>query len=102
MNLQPGLALLLSLVTAGSAYAQGAADRLDASRSRSEARYGTVGNQPETETIVRKEVITVPDTSGPRTQGFAAGSAKPSRKKQVVIKRTVTVTKPAPVRINPY
>ena len=103
MNRQLGLALLFLLVTAGSAYSQNdrGTDRLDASRARSEARYGTVGNQPETETVVRQKVITVtvPDT---RSQGLAAGLARPPKKKQVLVKETVTVTKPAPVRVNPY
>jgi len=101
MKRQLGMALLLSLVSAGTGYAQRGADNLDISRARSEARYGTVGTQPETETIVRKKVITVPDTSGPQGLGFAAGRAGP-KKKKVVIKQTVTVTRPAPVRVNPY
>ena len=107
MKPQLGLALLLSLVSAASAYAAGAdrADRLDISRSRSEARYGTVGNQPQTETIVTPpttRTITVPDDSGTRMKGFAEGKAK-TKKKVVVVPGTVrTVTRPAPARINPY
>jgi hypothetical protein len=108
MKPQLGLALLLSLVSAASAYAAGAdrADRLDISRSRSEARYGTVGNQPQTETIVTPpttRTVTVPDNSGARMKGFAAEGKAKTKKRVVVVPGTVrTVTRPAPARINPY
>jgi hypothetical protein len=107
MKKQLGLALLLSLLLAESAFSQGAADRassrLDSSRARSESRYGTVGNEPQTETVVRQKVITVtvPDKGGPKTEGFVALRAPP-KKKRIVVQESVTVTTPRPARINPY
>jgi len=104
------LVLLLLALTCGCALAQGAADRaatrFDASRSQTQSRYGSVGNEPQTETTVtppRVTTVTVPDNSKAKIQGFAAGQAKPVKKIRVVVPGTVTtVTKPAPVRANPY
>jgi hypothetical protein len=111
MKRQLGMVLLLSLVSAGSAYAAGAGDRagtrLDLSRSRSEARYGTVGNQPQTETTVtppRVITVPVPDNSaaGQGRSFIAADRARPKTRRVTVPGTVTTVTRPAPVRVNPY
>lgn len=109
MKKQVGVSLIALVMSVNAAFAQGAADRLndrlDTSRARNESRYGTVGNAPQTETIVREKVITVPvPPSGgdARSAGFAADGTRKPKTKRVVVKETVTVTKPAPLRINPY
>lgn len=108
MRKQLHLALLLSLVSASSALSQGAADRassrLDTSRAQNESRYSKVGSEGRTETIVREKVITVPvpASRGPEVKGFLAERTRKPKTKRIVVRETVTVTKPAPTRINPY
>ncbi len=104
MKRQLGMVLLLSLVSAGSAYA-GAGDRLDMSRSRNEARYSRVGNE-QTDTIVTPpttKTVIVPDTSAATMKALRPGEPIPTKKKVVVVPGSVKkVTRPAPARINPY
>src|SRR4051794_12015253 len=107
MKTQFCLALLSLLMSGPVAFGQGAADRvsteLDISRAQTESRYNKLGNEAQTETIVREKVITVP---APQNRARAAGfvEERPSRAKtkRVVVRRIETVTKPAPLRINPY
>ncbi|WP_140978004.1 hypothetical protein [Bradyrhizobium guangdongense] len=96
------------------AFAQDAADRistqLDLSRAQRESRYSTVGNQPKTETVVIPQRVIEPPAPRPSTgarptAGFVAETARPKpkpRKPIVIPSQTVTVSKPAPTRINPY
>jgi hypothetical protein len=108
MKKQVGFGLVLLVMSVDLAFAQGsldrASDRLDAARARNESRYNAVGNQPQTQTIVKEKVITVPVTSSTSdsAKGLVAKGASKPKTKRVVIQETVTVTKPAPMRINPY
>jgi hypothetical protein len=109
MRTQFCLALLSLLMSGEVAFGQGAADRastqLDTSRAQTESRYNKLGNTPQTETIVREKVITVPaptPRSAAKSAGFVAERVRPVRTKRVVVRSTETVTKPAPLRINPY
>jgi hypothetical protein len=106
------LGLLLSLMWTGAAFSQGAADRvstqIDTSRAQTESRYSKVGNQPQIEKKFippEYETVTVPDKRGARQgESLVAGQGRP-KTKRVLVPGTgtyTTVTRPAPVRVNPY
>lgn len=103
------LTLPLLLLTGGVAFGQGVADRIstqtDISRSQTEGRLNKLGNEPRTETIVREQVIEVPVRTTRKARGvvrLGVDQPEPVRTKRVVVRRTETVSKPAPLRINPY
>jgi hypothetical protein len=103
------LTLPLLLLTGGVAFGQGVADRIstqsDISRAQTEGRFNKLGSETRTETIVREKVIDVPVRTTRKARGaelLGGNEPSPVRTKRVVVRRTETVTKPAPLRINPY
>jgi hypothetical protein len=85
----------------------GAADRVDSrvdsTRAKTQDRLNTLKNdQPTQETIVKERVITVPVKKGAEQRGLLTEQAVKPQTKRVVVRRTETIQKPAPLRINPF
>jgi len=98
------LLTLLSVASAQDA-SDRVSDRLDTSRAKTEERYNKLGNEEQTEKVVRPpQVITVPaETGRKKTARFLVEErVRPKTKRIVIPGSVVTVTKPAATKVNPY
>ena len=111
MKLRFWVSVLAALAWASAAAAQGAADRAsmqtDLTRAKAEGRFGRLEGTEQQETVVKRQVVTVPvpakRSARPAASSLLANQQDlPPKTKRVVIERVETIKKPAPLKINPF
>jgi hypothetical protein len=107
MKKRIAVVVLGSLVFPPFALAQGAADRVDSrvdsTWAKTQDRLNTVkSDQTTQETIVKEQVIIKQVNKGAVQRGLLTGQAVKPQMKRYVIRRTETIQRSAPLRINPF